>query len=85
MQIDTAVLQKTLLEVISMNPIPTAVKGVFQDLLYKQIWLNFLQKILTPYPHGRFVAPHYSRPKVTFEGLSPAHFTPSPILYNHYN
>ena len=40
---------------------------------------------LNPHPHGRFVAPHYSRPKVTFEGLSPAHFTPSPILYNHYN
>ena len=33
-----------------------------------------------PHPHGRFVAPHYSRPKVTFEGLSPAHFTPFPIM-----
>ena len=41
--------------------------------------------MINPYPHGRFLAPITHGLKVTFEGLSPAHFTPFPMLYNHYN
>ena len=52
--------------------------GISDELLQSCHFFN-------PYPHGRFLAPITHGLKVTFEGLSPAHFTPFPMLYNHYN